>query len=110
MGTRAKKIGSMAKTKDEPVVEDVDDDEISSDDDSDDVPDLEEAGDGTRAKQSKMEKKSRKAMQKLGMKPMSGIVRVTSKKILFVISKPDVFKSPASDTYIIFGEAKIEDL
>ena len=30
--------------------------------------------------------------------------------ILFVISKPDVFKSPASDTYIIFGEAKIEDL
>jgi len=27
-----------------------------------------------------------------------------------VISKPDVFKSPASDTYIIFGEAKIEDI
>ncbi len=55
----------------------------------------------------------RKAMQKLGMKPVSGIVRVTikkSKNILFVISKPDVFKSPASDTYIIFGEAKIEDL
>ena len=52
-------------------------------------------------------------MQKLGMKPMTGIVRVTikkSKNILFVISKPDVFKSPASDTYIIFGEAKIEDL
>ncbi|KAL9679712.1 hypothetical protein QQ045_017578 [Rhodiola kirilowii] len=23
---------------------------------------------------------------------------------------PDVFKSPTSDTYIIFGEAKIEDL
>ena len=31
-------------------------------------------------------------------------------QILFVISKPDVFKSPASDTYIIFGEAKIDDL
>lgn len=31
-------------------------------------------------------------------------------QILFVISKPDVFKSPASDTHIIFGEAKIEDL
>ncbi|GAB2277703.1 hypothetical protein Dimus_012406 [Dionaea muscipula] len=30
--------------------------------------------------------------------------------ILFVISRPDVFKSPASDTYVIFGEAKIEDL
>merc|ERR1712087_272556 len=33
-----------------------------------------------------------------------------SKNILFVISQPDVFKSPTSDTYIIFGEAKIEDL
>lgn len=31
-------------------------------------------------------------------------------QILFVINQPDVFKSPASDTYIIFGEAKIEDL
>jgi nascent polypeptide-associated complex subunit alpha len=30
--------------------------------------------------------------------------------MLFVISKPDVFKSPNSDTYVIFGEAKIEDL
>merc|ERR1712022_60239 len=68
---------------------------------------------GSRAKQSRSEKKSRKAMQKLGMKPVPGIMRVTvkkSKNILFVISKPDVFKSPASDTYIIFGEAKIEDL
>jgi len=27
-----------------------------------------------------------------------------------VISKPDVFTSPSSDTHIIFGEAKIEDL
>ena len=31
-------------------------------------------------------------------------------QILFVISKPDVYKSPASDTHVIFGEAKIEDL
>jgi len=68
---------------------------------------------GKGGKQTKSEKKSRKAMQKLGMKPVSGIIRVTIKKssnILFVISQPDVYKSPASDTYIIFGEAKIEDL
>ncbi|KAH7296255.1 hypothetical protein KP509_26G015900 [Ceratopteris richardii] len=52
-------------------------------------------------------------MQKLGMKVVTGVSRVAikrNKNILFVISKPDVFKSPASDTYIIFGEAKIEDL
>jgi nascent polypeptide-associated complex subunit alpha len=51
-------------------------------------------------------------MLKLGLKPITGITRATIKKaknILFVISKPEVFKSPASDTYIIFGEAKIED-
>merc|ERR1719229_566355 len=66
-----------------------------------------------RSKQNRSEKKSRKAVAKLGMKQVPGIVRVTvkkSKNILFVISKPDVFKSPNSDTYIVFGEAKIEDL
>ncbi|KAK2105990.1 hypothetical protein P7K49_015504 [Saguinus oedipus] len=33
-----------------------------------------------------------------------------SKNILFVITKPDVYKSPASDNYIVFGAAKIKDL
>lgn len=64
-------------------------------------------------KQNRNEKKARKAVQKLGMKPVPSIVRVTvkkSKNILFVISKPDVHKSPSSNTYVIFGEAKIEDL
>jgi nascent polypeptide-associated complex subunit alpha len=100
--------------------------EVESDDD-DDVPELEETGDNTAApeaetkpeqvtkttKQNRSEKKTRRAMQKLGMKTVSGVLRVTvkkSKNILFVISKPDVFKSPVSDTYVIFGEAKIEDL
>ena len=103
------------------IVEEVEDPEIEDSDEEDsdeDMPELEaaEGGDGdaaSRAKQSRSEKKSRKAMQKLGMKPVPGIMRVTvkkSKNILFVIAKPDVFKSPASDTYIIFGEAKIEDL
>ena len=52
-------------------------------------------------------------MQKLGMRPVPGVLRVTvkkSKNVLFVISKPDVFKSPNSDTYVVFGEAKSEDL
>ncbi|XP_029208338.1 LOW QUALITY PROTEIN: nascent polypeptide-associated complex subunit alpha-like [Acropora millepora] len=68
---------------------------------------------GSKAKQSRSEKKARKAMSKLGLKTVAGVKRVTirkSKNILFVINKPDVFKSPASDTYIVFGEAKIEDL
>merc|ERR1712072_1104234 len=78
-----------------------------------------EAGDGEgRGKQSRSEKKSRKAMQKLGMKPVPGIIRVTvkkSKNILFVIKTPDVFKTSSDNpkspaTYIVFGKAEIEDL
>ena len=41
---------------------------------------------------------------------MTGVSRVTirkAKNILFVITQPDIFKSPASDTYVIFGEAKV---
>lgn len=67
----------------------------------------------SKAKQSRGEKKARKIMSKLGLKPVAGVVRVTirkSKNILFIIGKPDVYKNPANDTYIIFGEAKVEDL
>lgn len=96
------------KKKQDPENEEDEDDDTESDAEDEVGPDGK-----PRSKQSRSEKKSRKAMQKLGMKPVPGIIRVTikkSKNILFVISKPDVFKSPASDTYIIFGEAKIEDL
>ncbi|KAG1365480.1 putative Nascent polypeptide-associated complex subunit alpha-like protein [Cocos nucifera] len=67
------------------------------------------------SKQSRSEKKSRKAMLKLGMKSIpeesnKDSIAVVAIRILFVISKPDVFKSPTSDAYVFFGEAKIEDL
>merc|ERR1719494_1687073 len=103
--------------------------DTDSDDDDDDIPQLEDvepsgepnlndfAAAGTdpvsRAKHSRSEKKARKAMAKLNLKTVSGVTRVTirkSKNILFVINKPDVFRSPAGDTHIVFGEAKIEDL
>ncbi|NXJ97923.1 NACA protein, partial [Corythaixoides concolor] len=57
----------------------------------------------SKAKQSRSEKKARKAMSKLGLRQIHGVTRITirkSKNILFVITKPDVFKSPASDIYI----------
>eukprot|EP00252_Welwitschia_mirabilis_P028119 TRINITY_DN9_c0_g1_i2.p1 TRINITY_DN9_c0_g1~~TRINITY_DN9_c0_g1_i2.p1 ORF type:complete len:209 (+),score=77.63 TRINITY_DN9_c0_g1_i2:98-724(+) len=113
--TLAAKLEQQKLQSDEPIVEDEKDDEDEDDEDDDDNDEEDaqgEQGEG-KSKQSRSEKKSRKAMLKLGMKPLTGVTRVTvkkSKNILFVISKPDVFKSPASDTYIIFGEAKIEDL
>merc|ERR1712160_143485 len=100
--------------KEEKKVDDDDDD--SDSDTDDDMPGLKGADDDKKdgaTKINRSEKKSRKAVQKLGMKPVQGIVRVTvkkSKNILFVISKPDVHKAPSSDTYVVFGEAKIEDL
>lgn len=99
-------------------------------DSDDEMPELEEAGDGqtnisgdmaaaaglteepvSKAKQGRSEKKSRKAIGKLNLKAVPGVNRVTvrkSKNILFVINKPEVFKNPGSDTYIIFGEAKVK--
>ncbi|GAB5353912.1 hypothetical protein AAMO2058_000074900 [Amorphochlora amoebiformis] len=105
-------VAREAEKENKVIVEDADDEE------DDDIPGLEEnkvqGQEGkSRGKQNRSEKKARKAMQKLSMKPVGGIIRVTVKKaknILFVISKPDVFKSPASETYVIFGEAKIEDI
>ncbi|WZZ22431.1 hypothetical protein YC2023_123818 [Brassica napus] len=105
----AAKLEEQKIDLDTPEVED-DNDEDDDDSEDDEGHDGEAGG---RSKQSRSEKKSRKAMLKLGMKPITGVSRVTikkSKNILFVISKPDVFKSPASDTYGIFGEAKIDDL
>lgn len=93
-----------------------------SDGSEDSLPELEQGGSASAptvtesakaAKQSRSEKKARKLMSKLGLKQVPGVNRVTirkSKNILFVINKPDVFKNPASDTYIVFGEAKIEDM
>jgi len=116
-------------TKEDPsAVTATSDTETDSDDE---VPMLEDAEDGqtnksdafaaagiqeepvSKSKQSRSEKKARKAMQRLGLKQINGVTRVTirkTKNILFVIKKPDVYKSPAGDTYIVFGEAKIEDL
>ncbi|OIT22285.1 PREDICTED: nascent polypeptide-associated complex subunit alpha-like protein 2 [Nicotiana attenuata] len=108
------------KVQDEEfIVEDVkeeddnddDDDAVDSDDDDDKEEDAQ--GGNESSKQSRSEKKSRRAMLKLGMKPLTGVSRVTikrTKNVLFCISKPDIFKSAHSETYVIFGEAKIEDL
>lgn len=105
---------------DAPVVEDVKEDDDEDDDDEEDDEEDDDADEGEHgaggnesSKKSRSEKKSRKAMMKLGMKPVTGVSRITikrAKNILFVVSKPDVFKSPTSETYVIFGEAKIEDL
>jgi len=121
----------MAAVSEEPKIVEITDEaenkeevveiQNGSDDESgdDEPPALEEAAAGDAppqvqaSKQSRQEKKARKSIAKLGLKPVPGVTRVAirkSKAMLFVINKPEVFKNPTSDTYVVFGEAKIEDL
>merc|ERR1712091_388525 len=108
----------IMSVEDEVKVAAEDSDEDSTDDDMPEMEDTEEDAAGGKGKQSRSEKKSRKAIQKLGMKPVPKIIRVTvkkSKNILFVIKSPDVFKTSSDNpkapaTYIVFGKAEIEDL
>merc|ERR1711963_453461 len=100
-----------AKPED-PVIED------AGSDSEDEMPGLENAAAGAddgegKGKQSRGEKKARKTLSKLGLKQVAGVTRVTirkSKNILFVVNNPDVYKNPNGDTYVVFGEAKIEDM
>ena len=50
-------------------------------------------------------------MSKLGLRQATGVTRVTIRKSKnIVITKPDVYKSPASDTYFVFDEAKLRQI
>jgi len=106
-----------------PRIEELPDDEptknVTAEDEGSDSSDSEvETGEGGipaggQIVHSRNEKKARKSIAKLGLVKVPGITRVTlrrPKNILFVINQPEVYKSPSSNTYIVFGEAKIEDL
>ena len=46
-----------------------------------------------------------------GSNRCSGVSRVTirkNKQVTFVIAKPVIYKSPVSDIFVVFGEAKVE--
>lgn len=110
---------------DEPV-ESADDDVPDLEEVEDTVPDLETAANVTqqtnpsegagaeveRQITNRNEKKARKMMTRLGMRPVSNIARVTLKagggRGYFFLDRPDVFTSVGGkvDTYVIFGEAK----
>lgn len=60
---------------------------------------------------SKNEKKARELIQKLGLKQVPGITRVTFRKKdnqIYAIDRPEVFKSQGGN-FVVFGEPKIDD-
>lgn len=71
-------------------------------------------GAGDTGKQSRAQKKVMKAMAKLNLKKVPGIMKVVlrnGKKGMGTFSIPggEVYKVPGSDTYIVFGEAQTDD-
>merc|ERR1711934_53668 len=118
MGAQGFNTRSIMSAEDEVKVSTVESDDESTDDDMPEMEDAEGGESSGKGKQSRSEKKSRKAMAKLGMKAVPGIIRVTvkkSKNILFVIKEPDVFKTSSDNpkapaTYVVFGKAEIEAL
>lgn len=58
------------------------------------------------------ERKARKQLANLGLLRVSGVQRVVLKQArgrMYVVEKPEVYKSPSSDCYIVFGEPAQED-
>lgn len=61
---------------------------------------------------SKNEKKARELIKKLNLKQVKGVSRVTFKQrgnLIYAIDQPDVYRS-AAGTYVVFGEAKVDDM
>ena len=92
----------------DPMVEEL----VDSDDDMPELASAPVVEEAEEKGSSRGEKKARKAISKMGLKQIEGVERVTMKKsknIMFVVAKADVFTGGASQ-YVVFGEAKIEDL
>lgn len=100
----------VAFAEEPQVIPDVEDDVSSSTSSSDGEVEQSTPRQGA-TKYSKNEKKARKTLIKLGLKPVPGITRVTlvRSKMVFAIKAPEVFKNPLNNSYIVFGEAKVED-
>lgn len=101
---------AVSKPEEEKV--DVDQESSNSEHESDQERTLDDNDESSNIHMNRNERKARKILMKLGLKPVAGIERVAikrSRNMIFAIPNPEVYKVPNSDSYIIFGEAKIED-
>jgi nascent polypeptide-associated complex subunit alpha len=88
-------------------------------DTDDDMPDLDEAADGKPDgkghKQTKHEKKVRKALSGIGLKDAAGFSQMAvrnGKSMMLIIKNPDVMKVTSGKggaTYAVFGKVEVED-
>jgi nascent polypeptide-associated complex subunit alpha len=95
-------------------------------DEDDDVPALEQADTTSKDDKTsaladrvaaqlgagKQPKRYAKAMARLGLKPEANIMRVQIRKsqgLSFGIAKPEVYRFPSTNTFVIFGETQFEE-
>lgn len=60
----------------------------------------------------KQAKRYAKAMAKMGLKPEPNITRVQIRKhqgLSFAINRPEVYRFPGTNTFVIFGETQLEE-
>ncbi|KAJ2611083.1 hypothetical protein H4S08_003324 [Coemansia sp. RSA 1365] len=102
----------------EQIVEDVPEESSASDEKGVSVAAAAAASQGInpsvfQKQQSVAEKKARKAMLKKGFEQVTGITNISvirRKSPMFSIYAPDVYKNAGSDTWIVFGEARVDNL
>jgi hypothetical protein len=63
-------------------------------------------------KETRIEKKIHKALESFSYQKVIGINKISfnkTKNTIFIINNPDILKSSINNSYLIFGEAKIEN-
>lgn len=107
----------MTQAESKAKIEEITDDvpagttEVQQAEDEDDDDEAIQTGSGVTV-HNRNEKKARKLIEKLNLKKVDGISRVFFKKakgIVFTIDNPDVYKNPSTGTYVVFGEAKMNN-
>jgi len=74
-----------------------------------------EGAEGQKTRKPKVnrgEQKNRKALSKMGLKAFTGITKVTLKMkqgVYLTVETPEIMKNPGSDSYLVFGDIKIND-
>ncbi|ANQ09224.1 Uncharacterized protein PCOAH_00034630 [Plasmodium coatneyi] len=66
-----------------------------------------------RTKMSKGERRARKMLVKLGLKAIPNVHKVIikkSQKMIFAVSNVEVYKVDGTESYVIFGDAKTDDI
>ncbi|CAB1096486.1 unnamed protein product [Ectocarpus sp. CCAP 1310/34] len=63
------------------------------------------------AHMNRAERKSRQAVEKLGLRAVKGVFRMTIRTtngVVFVVKGPDVFRHPRQESYVVFGSAETD--